>query len=91
MRVSVIPIVVGTLRTLLRVLEKRLAELEIRGRIESIQSTTLLRLARILRSVLKIRGGASEHQLLNMFEKFAKGKESIKIKHLKLPVREKET
>ena len=38
-------------------LERRLEVLEIRGRIETIQTTALLRSARILRKVLKTLGG----------------------------------
>ena len=52
MRVKVIPIVVGTLETVPISLKKRLEDLEIRGRIETIQTTALLQSARILRRVL---------------------------------------
>ena len=48
MRVTVIPIVVGTLGTDPKGLVKRLKELEIGGRIETIQITLLLKSARIL-------------------------------------------
>ena len=40
----------------LQKLEKELEELEIKGKMETIQSTALLRLARILRRVLEIKG-----------------------------------
>ena len=53
MRVKVIPIVVGALGTVPIKLEKRLENLEIRGRIETIQNTALLQSARILRRVLE--------------------------------------
>ena len=53
MKVMVIPIVVGALGTVPKGLEKMLEELEIRGRIETIQITALLRSARILRRVLE--------------------------------------
>ena len=53
MRVKVIPIVVGTLGTVSKSLEDRLEELEISGRIETIQTTALLRSAGILRRVLE--------------------------------------
>ena len=51
MKVTMIPIVVGVLGMIPKGLEKRLEAIEIRGRIESIQTTTLL--ARILRRVLE--------------------------------------
>ncbi len=47
------PIIVGVLETVPKNLEKTLRELEIRGRIKAIQTTTLLRSARILRRVLE--------------------------------------
>ena len=53
MRVMAVPVVVGALGMILKDLEKRLEELEIRERIKTIQTTALLRLARILRRVLK--------------------------------------
>ena len=56
MKIKIIPFIVGALETFLRGLEKELVELEISRRIETIQTTTLLRLARILRSVLGTRG-----------------------------------
>ena len=51
-RVMVIPKVVYALGTVSKGLEKRLQELEIRGRIETIQNTALLRSSRILRRIL---------------------------------------
>ena len=51
-----IPIVTGTLGTVPKGLAKGLEELEIRGKIKIIQTTALLRLARILRKVLEICG-----------------------------------
>ena len=54
--VPVIPIAVGALRTVPKGLERGLEELEIRGRIETIQTTTLLRLARILGRVQETWG-----------------------------------
>ena len=53
MKITVIPIVIGALGTLLKGLLKRLDDLEIRGQIETIQTTALLRSARILRRVLE--------------------------------------
>ena len=51
--VMVIAIIVGALGMVPKRLEKRLAELEIRRRIETIQSSTLLRPARKLRNDLR--------------------------------------
>ena len=53
---TVIPIVIGALGTIPENLEKRLDELEIRGRNETIQTTTLLKLVRILKRGLDIGG-----------------------------------
>ena len=47
MRVTVIPVVIGALGTVLKGLERKWEELEIGGRIETTQTTVLLRLARI--------------------------------------------
>ena len=43
MRVTMIPIVIGTFSIIIKALIQRLEELEIRGQEETIQSTTLLR------------------------------------------------
>ena len=51
MRVTVIPLVIGALGTVPKGLERGLVELEIRERIETIETTALLRSARILRRV----------------------------------------
>ena len=51
MRVMVIPIVIGKFETVPKSLERELEELEISGQIETNQSTTLLKSARILRRV----------------------------------------
>ena len=56
MKVTVIPIVIGTLGTIPKVLVKMLEEIEIREQTETILSTTLLRSARILRRDLKTWG-----------------------------------
>ena len=53
MRVKVIPIVVIYFRMVPKDSEKRLDELEIRGKLEIIQTTALLRSARIVRRVLE--------------------------------------
>ena len=51
MKVRVIPIVIGTLDTVTKGLIQGLKDLEIRERLETIQTTALQRLARILRRV----------------------------------------
>ena len=55
MRVMVIPIVVVVLRMVLKSLKKTLTEMEIKGRIETIKTTILLRLAKIQKRVLENR------------------------------------
>ena len=52
-KVTVIPFVIGGFGTVTKGLLKGLKDLEIRGRVETIQSTTLLRTARILRRVME--------------------------------------
>ena len=53
MKMAVMSIVVGALGTISRGLIKGLEELKIRGQVETIQTTALLRSARILRRVLE--------------------------------------
>ena len=53
MKVTIIPIVIGTFRTVTKELLKGLEELEVGGRVETIQTTELLRTSRILRRVLE--------------------------------------
>ena len=53
MRVTVRPIVIGALGTVLKGLKKELEELEIGGRAEPIQTTALFRSTGILRRVLE--------------------------------------
>ena len=48
-----IPTVISELGTVTKGLLKGLADLEVGGRVETIQTTTLLRTARILRRVLE--------------------------------------
>ena len=50
-KVMVMPIVFGVLGTVTKGLVQGLEDLEIRGRVETIQTTALLRSARILRRV----------------------------------------
>ena len=50
---TVVPIVIGALGTVNKGLIKGLEDLEIRGQVKTIQTTALLRSARILRRVLE--------------------------------------
>ena len=52
-KVTIIPIVSGAFGTGTKELLKGLEDLEIRGRVETLQATKLLRMARILRRVLE--------------------------------------
>ena len=52
-QVTIIPIVIGAFGTVTKGLQKELEVLEVGGRVETIQTTTLLRTARILRRVLE--------------------------------------
>ena len=56
MKVTIIPIVIGAFGTITKGLQKGLEDLEVGGRVETIQTTTLLRTARILRRVLETWG-----------------------------------
>ena len=53
MKVTIIPIVIGAFRTVTKGLLKGLEYLEFGGRVEKIQTTALLKTARILRRVLE--------------------------------------
>ena len=53
MKVTIIPIVIGPFGRITKGLLKGLEDLEMRGRVETIQTTTLLRTGRILRRVLE--------------------------------------
>ena len=52
MKVTVIPVIIGALGMVLKGVVRGLEELEIGGRAETIQTTALLRSARLLRRVL---------------------------------------
>ena len=56
MKVSIVPIVIGVFGTITNGLLKGLEDLEVGGRLETIQMTALLRTARILRRVLETWG-----------------------------------
>ena len=56
MKVTIVPIVIGALGTVTKGLLKGSEDLEVGGRVETIQTTALLRTARILRRVLETWG-----------------------------------
>ena len=56
MKVTIVPTVIGALGTITKGLLKGLEDLEVGGRVETIQTTALLRTARILRRVLETWG-----------------------------------
>ena len=56
MKLTIIPIVIGTFGTVTKGLLKGLEDLEVGGRVETIQTTALLKTARILRRVLETWG-----------------------------------
>ena len=56
MQVTIIPIVIGSFGTVTKGLLKGLEDLEVGGRMETIQTTALLRTAKILRRVLETWG-----------------------------------
>ena len=51
---TIIPIVIGAFGTVTKGLLKGLEDLEVGGRVETIQTTALLRMARILRRVWRL-------------------------------------
>ena len=53
MKVTIIPIAIGALGTVTKGLLKGLEELDVGGRVETIQTTTLLSMARKLRRILE--------------------------------------
>ena len=53
MKMTLIPIVTGVFGTVIKGLVQRFEDLEIKGRVETIQTTALSKLARILRRVLE--------------------------------------
>ena len=56
MRVSIVPVVISAFGTVTKGLLKGLEDLEVGGRMETIQTTALLKTARILRRVLETWG-----------------------------------
>ena len=56
MKVIIIPIVIGAFGTVTKGLLKGLENLKVGGRVDTIQTTALLRMGRILRRVLETWG-----------------------------------
>ena len=56
MKVTIVPVVIGAFGTVTKGLLKGLGDLEVGGRVETIQTTALLKTARILRRVLETWG-----------------------------------
>ena len=56
MKVTIVPIVIGELDTITKGLLKGLENLDVGGRVETMQTTALLRTARNLRRVLETWG-----------------------------------
>ena len=56
MKITIVPLVIGALGTITKRLLKGLEDLEVGGRVETIQMTALLGTARILRRVLETWG-----------------------------------
>ena len=63
MKVTIVPIVIGVLGTIIKRLLKGLEDLEVDGRVETIQTTALLRTARNLRRVLETWGDLLSQRL----------------------------
>ena len=74
MKVMIVPIMIDSLGTITKGLLKGLEDLEVGGRVETIQATALLRTARILRRVLETWGDllslklVENHQLTLMWK-----------------------
>ena len=65
MKVTIIPIVIGAFGTITKGLLKGLEDLKVGGRVETIQTTALLKTARILRRVLETWGDLLSLKLHN--------------------------
>ena len=70
MKVTIVPIVIGALGTITEGLLKGLEDLEFGGRVETIQTTALLRTARILGRVLETWGDLLSLKLQWVWEFF---------------------
>ena len=56
MKVTILPIVIGAFGTVTKLLLKGMEDLEVGGRVETIQTTALLITARITRRILETKG-----------------------------------
>ena len=65
MKVTIVPIVIGAFGTIIKGLLKGLEDLEVGGRVETIQMTAFLRTARILSQVLETWGDSGEKPSAN--------------------------
>ena len=63
MKVMIIPLTIGSFGTVTKGLSKGLVDLEVGGRMATIQTTALLRTARILRRVLETKGDLLSRKL----------------------------
>ena len=63
MKVTIIPMVIGSHRTVTKGLLEGLEDLEIKGRVESIQTTALLRSAWILEVIVVTQTPVRNYQL----------------------------
>ena len=63
MKVTIVPIVIGAFGTVTKGLLKGLEDLEVGGRVETIQTTALLKTARILRRVQETWGDLQSFKL----------------------------
>ena len=75
MKVTIVPIVIGAFGTITKGLLKGLEDLEVGGRVETIQMIALLRTARILRRVAETccHSNSSERRSANTDVKNSKG------------------
>ena len=73
MKVTIVPIVIGAFGTVTIGLLKGLEDLEVGGRVETIQPTALLPTSKILRKVLEILGESSEKPSTDADVKNSKG------------------
>ena len=82
MTVTIIPIVIGAFSTVTKGLLKRLEDLKVGGRVETIQTTALLKTDRILRRVLETccHSNSSERLSANADVKNSKGVNNNKYK-----------
>ena len=71
MKVTIIPIVLGAFSTVTKRLLNGLEDLELGGRMETIQTTTLLRTARMQKRILETYGGLLKSDQLRLAGKLS--------------------